>query len=375
MNIGIPKETSVEERRVALTPVGVYALVNEGHTVYVEKGAGDASGFNDQEFREVGAEVVFSAEEVFHRCQLIAKIQSPTEGEARLLSADKMVLSFLNLGMMRQPTIDMLVERQVTALGYEISEQPDGSLPILTAMSEIAGLLLPQIAGRFLESKHGGRGITLAGVAGIAPANVVILGAGAVGFNAARAFTALGAQVLILDKDIKKLREVDKTLNKQVSTSIVTPLLVERAVRFADVLIGAIFIHGKKTPHLVTEQMVKEMKTGSVILDVSIDQGGCIETSRPTTLSSPTYILHGVIHYCVPNIPASVSRTASHALNNSVLPWMLQIANMGIDAAIKEFRCLQRGAYFYRGQSTLKSVSDLFNLEYKDLEKEFATAK
>jgi len=368
MDIGIPKEISAEERRVALTPVGVYALSQRGHNVYVEKGAGDACGFSDQDFREVGAQMVFSSEELFHRAQLIAKIQPPIEVEGQFLEAEKIVFSFLNLGTTSKRSITLLMEKGITALGYELSEHPDGSLPILTAMSEIAGVVLPQIAGKLLETRQGGRGITLAGVAGIPPANVVILGAGGVGVNAARAFTQLGAQVMIMDRDVEKLRRVDQMMQKQISTSIVTPLLVERAVRFADVLIGAILIRGKKAPHLVTETMVKNMKPGSVIIDVSIDQGGCIETSRPTTLSSPTYVQHGVIHYCVPNIPASVARTASHALNNSVLPWVQQVAKLGLAAAVKKFRCLQTGMYLYNGHCTTKSLCDLFDLEYKNLE-------
>ncbi len=368
MDIGIPKEIAAEERRVALTPVGVYALTQKGHNVYVQKGAGEASGFSDQDFREVGAQIVFSGEEVFQRGQLITKIQPPTEEEGRYLDSEKIIFSFLNLGITTKAILSLLMKKGVTALGYELSEQPDGALPILTAMSEIAGVVLPQIAGKLLESREGGRGITLAGVAGIPPANVVILGAGAVGVNAARAFTQLGAQVMIMDRDVEKLRKIDQMMQKQISTSIVTPLLVERAVRFADVLIGAVLIRGKKAPHLVTEAMVKNMKPGSVIIDVSIDQGGCVETSRPTTLSSPTYVLHGVTHYCVPNIPASVARTASHALNNAVVPWVQQVARLGIENAVKKFTCLQTGIYLYQGQCASKSLSDLFDLPYKNLE-------
>ena len=369
MNIGIPKEVAIEERRIALTPVGVYALTNEGHAVYVENGAGVSCGFPDELFREVGAQVVYSRQEVFQRSELVAKIQLPTEEEARLLESGKIIFSFLTLGTIRKPVVEILTKLGVTALGYELAEQPDGTLPILTAMSEIAGLLLPQIAGRLLESDRGGRGILLAGVAGIPPANVVILGAGAVGFSAARSFSELGAQVLVLDKDINKLREVERLLTKRVSTSIVTPLLVERAVRFADVLVGAVLIRGKKTPHVVSEEMVKEMKPGSVIIDVAIDQGGCVETSRPTTLSFPNYVQDGVIHYCVPNIPSSVARTASHALNNSILPWVQQVARRGMDTTLKKYSCLQSGTYLYQGHSTLKSLSDLFGLEHREMKK------
>ncbi len=368
MNIGIPNEVSVEERRVALTPVGVYALTNEGHTIYVEKGAGESCGFSDQEFLEVGAQLVFSHEEVFLRSDLVVKVEPPTEAEVECLEPGNVLFSFLNMGITRKPIIDLLITKEVTALGYEYAEQPEGSLPILTAMSEIAGGLLPQIAGRFLESSCGGRGIALAGVAGIPPANVVILGAGTVGFTAASAFSALGAQVLVLDKNVDRLRQLDRQLGKQVSTSIVTPLLVERAVRFADVLVGAIHIQGSRTPHLVSKELVKEMKRGAVSIDVAIDQGGCIETSRPTTLSSPVFVETGVIHYCVPNITACVARTASHALNNSILPWVTQASRIGLEKALKKYYCLQKSAYIYQGKVTSKSIAELFEMDYTDLE-------
>jgi alanine dehydrogenase len=368
MNIGIPKESAVEERRIPITPAGIYALTREDHEVYVEKSAGEASGFSDQQLREVGAQIAFSREEVFHRADLIAKVQPPTEAESAFLGAGKILLSFVGLGVARKPIFTEMMQNGVTALGYEFSEQPDGTLPILTAMSEIAGLLLPQIAGQLLETNRGGRGITLAGVAGIPPANVVILGAGTVGLSAARAFSDMGAQVLIMDRDIGKLRTADRLLNKRVSTSIVTPLLVERATRFADVLVGAVLIHLQRTPHVVSESMVKEMKPGAVILDVSIDQGGCVATSRPTTLSSPTYVQHGVTHYCVPNIPASVARTASHALNNSILPWILQVARMGMDEALRKYPCLKKGTYLYHGRSTSKALSDLLDFEHTEID-------
>jgi len=368
MNIGIPNEVSVEERRIALTPVGVYALCNEGHTVYLEKGAGKSCGFADQEFLEVGAQLVFSPEEVFLRSALIVKVEPPIAREIEFLDANKMLFSFLNPGTMRKPIIELLRQKEVSAIGYEFSEQPDGSLPILTAMSEIVGGMLPQIAGRFLESQGAGRGVALQGAPGIPSANVVILGAGAVGFTAARAFSALGAQVLIMDKNIVRLREVDKLLNKQCSTSIVTPLLVERAARFADVLIGAAMDYGKKTPHLVTKELVREMKPGAVCIDVAIDQGGCFETSRPTTLSSPVFVEESVIHYCVPNIAASVARTASHALNNSILPWISRISQHGTEKALQKYTCLQNGAYLCKGKVTSKFIAELHELEHTDIQ-------
>ncbi len=352
MEIGIPNEISVEERRVALTPVGVYALTEDGNTVFVESGAGKRGGFSDDDFRGVGADVVFSKDEVFRRSELLLKVQAPTLDECELLEPGTTLFSFLGLGLKHQAIVSRFKQRNVTALAYEFAEQPDGSLPILTAISEIAGLLLPQIAGRLLESDYGGRGITLGGVSGIAPANIAILGAGVVGFHAARAFSAVGARVLVMDRDLEKLRELDRTLGKGVSTSMVTPLLVERAVRAADVLIGAALIHGRRTPHLVSESLIRDMKPGAVVMDVSIDQGGCIETSRPTTLSSPTFEKHGVIHYCVPNMTASVARTASHALNNAVLPWAIQVSRLGLDNAFEKFSCLRKGIYVRNGKIT-----------------------
>ncbi|MDZ7268188.1 MAG: alanine dehydrogenase [candidate division KSB1 bacterium] len=368
MNIGIPKETSIEERRVGLTPVGVFALVQEGHVVHVEKDAGKTCGFTDQEFQQVGAQIVFSGEEVFRRSQLIVKVQPPTEEECRYLEAGKVIFSLLGIGITRASVLRTLLQKKVAAIGYEFIEQPDGNLPVLTAMSEIAGNLLPQIAGRLLESEYGGRGITLAGVSGVTPATVVILGAGVVGFNAARAFSALGAQVLVMDKNLDKLRAADRLLDKRVATTVITPLLVERWARLADVLIGAVLIPGRRPPSLVTEEMVKKMKPGSVIIDVSIDQGGCVATSRPTTLSSPTFVQHGVIHYCVPNIPASVARTASHALNNAVLPWVLEVANDGLEAALRSLSPLRRGIYLYNGHSTQLGVSEMTKSDYTDME-------
>lgn len=368
MNIGIPNEVSADERRIALTPVGVYALTREGHRVYVEKGAGRSSGFSDEDFREVGAQLVFSEEEVFHRSQLIAKVQSLTEKECQYIDSDNIILSFLNLGISRKPILKSLIDQGATAIGLELIEKPDRTFPILTAMSEIAGLLLPQIAGRLLECDSGGRGIMLSGVSGIPGANVVILGAGTVGFYAARAFSELGAQVQVMDKAVNSLRRLNQLLVKRVSTSIVTPLLLERAVKFADVLIGAVMVHGYKTPHLVSEKMVKKMKEGSVIIDVSIDQGGCVETSRPTTLSSDTFVKYGVIHYCVPNIPSAVARTASHALNNSALPRILELARSGLKNGLRNNQALQNGTYIYQGTSTKRSITELFDFEYKPIE-------
>lgn len=369
MNIGIPKEISVEERRVSLTPVGVYALTNEGNTVFVEKGAGEKSGFSDEDYRRVGADIVYSPEEVFQRADVVTKVQLPTPEESAYLHKDKVLLSFLNLGISQKKSINILSKNEVTVLGLELIEQEKGFYPVLTAMSEIAGLLLPQIAGRLLECPSGGRGIMLSGVSGIPGANVVILGAGTVGTFGARAFSDLGAQVHVFDKDVNSLRRLNRSLVKRVSTSIVTPLLIERAIRFADVLVGAVMVHRERTPHIVTEEMVREMKKGSVIIDVSIDQGGCVATSRPTTLSFSTYKQHGVIHYCVPNMTAAVARTASHALNNSVCPWILEMGRQGIEASLDRYYCLRSGTFLRDGAATIQSMAELFGIEFREMKK------
>lgn len=274
MIIGIPMEVASEERRIALTPVGVYALTQKGHTVYIESHAGDASGFHNRDFKKVGGEILYSHEEIFRRAEIVVKVQPPTEEESLLLDQSNIVMSFLNLGLAQKPTLLQLQKNQIAAFGYELIRDRSHKRPILKAMSEIAGCLLPQIAGRLMESHRGGRGILLTSVAGIPPATVVILGAGVVGFHAARAFSQLGTNVLVLDKDVERLGKIDLYLGKKVITSVVTPYNVEKFVRIADVLIGAISLHGERTPHIVSEELVMEMRKGAAIIDVSVDEGG-----------------------------------------------------------------------------------------------------
>lgn len=367
MNVGIPREISADEKRIALTPVGVYALTQHGHRVYVESKAGQASGFHDHEFKEVGAEILFSHEEVLRRADLVAKVEAPSEEESRHLSGEQVLFAFLNPGVMQRTTLRNLQKNGATAFGYEYIEDADGKRPVLHAMSEIAGCLLPQIAGHFLECESGGRGILLSKIAGVPPATVVILGAGVVGFNAARAFTNIGASVIVLDTDVERLGEVDHYFNKRVVTSIVTPYNLERFSKIADVLIGAVLVREERAPHLITEEMVAQMRKGSVIIDVSIDQGGCIQTSRPTTLADPVFVKHGVIHYCVPNMTASVARTASKSLNNAVVSLIMQIAEKGVLDAVKGNLRLENGLYLYNGICTKASLSKLFDLEFRSL--------
>jgi len=367
MRFGIPKETLYEEKRVALAPAGVDALVRAGHTVYLESGAGEGSHFSDEEYRSTGAQIVYSHEEAFARPEVIVKVAPLSESEADLLQENQTLFSFLHLAVGKKKIIENLLYKKITAIGYELIEEEE-RLPVLHSMSEIAGQISIQVAERFLESfSQGGRGILLGGIPGVAPAAVVIIGAGVVGVSAARAALGRGAQVIVLDRDLNRLRKIDSGFNKKVTTVVANPYTISRGVKFADVLIGAVLIKGEKAPHIVTEEMVKEMKKGSVIVDVSIDQGGCIETSRITTQSNPVYTMHNVIHYCVPNMPAVVSRTASYGLTNASMRYIQEIAENGLSNTLNADHGLQKGVCTYNGYCCNESISNTFNVEYRRL--------
>jgi len=349
MDIGIPGERHEEESRVALTPSGVRQLVAAGHRVYVEEAAGERCHFLDSDYHEAGAIVVFDREEPFRRADLLVKVGAPAGPELEWLRHGQGLMGFLHLAAAPESEVAGLLERRVTAIGYEVIEDDDGRLPVLTSMSEMAGALAVHNAAALLQSRAGGRGVLLGGAPGIAPATIVILGAGTVGEAAARTALGCGAQVVMLDREVERLRRAQQTFEGRVTTLIADPANVERAVVFADAVIGAVLIHGRRSPVMVTRAMVSLMKSGSVVLDVSIDQGGCIETSRPTTLSDPTFVEEGVIHYCVPNMTAAVARTAAQVLNNAVLPFVLAIAEKGIDAALRTHPPLARGVYLHDG--------------------------
>lgn len=367
MRFGIPKETLYEEKRVALAPAGVDALVRAGHTVYIQSGAGEGSHFSDEEYRKTGAQIVYSAEEAFARGEVIVKVAPLSETESDMLQDNQTLFSFLHLAVGKRKIIDNLIRKKITAIGYELIEEEE-RLPVLHSMSEIAGQLAIQVAERQLESfSKGGRGILLGGITGVAPAAVVIIGAGVVGISAARAALGRGAQVIMIDKDLNRLRQVDINFKKRVTTVMANPYTITRGVKFADVLIGAVLIKGEKAPHIVTEEMVKQMKKGAVIVDVSIDQGGCIETSHITTLSDPVYVKHDVIHYCVPNMPAIVSRTASYGLNNASLGYIQEIAEHGLSNALLGDSGLAKGVCTYNGYCCNESIANSFNLEYRRL--------
>ncbi len=367
MRIGIPTETTHEEKRVGLAPAGVDALIRAGHTVYIQSGAGVGSHFSDEDYNKTGANIVYNAEEVFLRSEMVVKVAPLSEAESELLQENQTFFSFLHLAVGKKNIIESLLKKNVTAIGYELIET-DYGLPVLQSMSEIAGQLAIQASERFLESNsHGGRGVLLGGITGVAPAAVVILGAGVVGTTAAKAALGRGAQVIVLDKDLNRLRAIDNTFRQKVTTVVANPYTISRGVKFADVLIGAVLIKAIKAPNLVTEEMVKTMKKGAVIVDASIDQGGCIETSRITTISDPVYTLHDVIHYCVPNMPALVARTASYGLNNAALSYIQNIADNGVGNALIGDEGLARGVCSYSGYCSNEAIANTFDLEYRRL--------
>ncbi len=368
MRIGIPRESLYEEKRVSLTPAGVDALVRAGHTVYIETEAGFESHFSDEEYAKIGANIVYSAEEVFGRAEMIVKVAPLTFEEAKMLQENQIIFSFLHLAVAKKNIIEILLNKNVTAIGYELIEDEEGKLPVLHTMSEIAGQLAIQVAERQLESfSSGSRGILLGGITGVAPAAVVILGAGVAGISAARAALGRGAQVIVLDKDLNRLRQIDTQFRKKVTTVMANSYTISRGVKFADVLIGAVLIKGVKAPHLVSEEMVKQMKKGAVIVDVSIDQGGCVETSRITTLSDPVYQLHNIIHYCVPNMPAVVARTASYGLNNATIDYIMDIADNGLSNALIGDLGLAKGVCTHNNYCCNEPLANTFNIEYRRL--------
>ncbi len=352
MNFGVPKEVRDLENRVGLTPAGVHALVGAGHKVYVERGAGVGAGFSDENYRTVGADIVYSAEEAYGRADVVTKVTRLTSEEYGLLNPGQTILCFTHLAVASRDLVEALQSREVTLIAYEMIQSADGTLPVLQTSSEVAGRLAPIIAGELLSSTRGGRGILLSGVTGVPPGAIVILGAGVLGTNAARAFLGLGAQVTVLDRNPQKLQRIEDATAGRVTTLFSTRYNLQRVVEFADVLVGAVLSPGQRAPVLISREMVKRMRPRALIMDFSIDQGGCVETSRPTTHRDPTFVAEGVIHYCVPTILSRVARTASHALLNASLPFLFEIGQHGIDEAIRGNPALARGVNVWRGKLT-----------------------
>jgi len=333
MNIGIPKESRPFEYRVGLSPAGVDILTQNGHQVFVEHDAGVLTGFSDKEYENVGAKLVFSPEESFGRSDLVLKVARPIEQELNWLRPGTILAGFLHLASAQQDKIDTLLEKKITSIAYEQIQSPDGSLPVLRPFSQIGGAMVAQIAARLLQNNWGGKGILMGGVPGVPPAEVVILGAGVVGTSAAQMFLGMGAHVTVIDQNLSALQRIwDR--NPCIVTKLSTKRSIESSVLYADVVVGAVLNSGQRAPILITREMVRSMKPRSVIMDVSIDEGGCVETSRPTTHEHPVYIEENVLHYCVPNIPGAVARTATHAFVNSAMPYILEIANKGVEGAI-----------------------------------------
>ena len=366
MIIGIPKEIKDNEYRVSVTPGGAYQLIREGHQVLVERGAGAGSGFADDEYAEAGAELLSEAAEVWHKAEMIMKVKEPLPQEYGYLREGLILYTYLHLAADEELTRQLLM-RKVIGIAYETVELPDGSLPLLTPMSEVAGKMAVQIAAHYLEKMNGGRGKLLGGIPGVLPADVVIIGGGTVGTNAALVALGMGAAVLILDINADRLRYLTEVLHGNLKTLISTPRNIAEAVRRADVVIGAVLVKGAKAPRLVTREMVTQMKPGSVIVDVAVDQGGCVETTHPTSHSQPTFLVNGVVHYCVPNIPGAVPRTSTYGLSNATLPYALELANKGFLKTVREDMALAKGVNTYKGCITYQAVAGAFGMEYRPL--------
>jgi len=367
MVIGIPKEIKDGEQRVATSPAGVRAFRDQGHTVVLQAGAGGGSRIPDREFRNAGARIIRSAADVFARSELILKVKEPLPPECPFLQPGQILLTYLHLASSRE-LVRVLLDSGVTAIGYETVQTDDGALPLLVPMSEVAGKMSVQIGARLLEAECGGRGTLLGGVPGVPPAEVVIVGCGVVGMNAAKVAIGMGAHVTILDINHDRLKYLDDVLGGRIITVYANAYSVERAAKYADLLIGAVLVPGARAPKVVTRQMVKQMKSGAVIVDVAVDQGGCVETTRPTSHSDPTYVQYGVVHYGVPNIPAAVPRTSTYALTNATLPWALELANRGLAGALKAHPALARGVNVARGKLVHPAVASAFRMRATPLD-------
>jgi alanine dehydrogenase len=363
MIVGVLKEIKEGENRVALTPAGVHALVLDGSTVLVEKGAGSGSGLADEEYAREGAQIV-DASEIYGTAELLVKVKEPLEEEWSRFRTGQVLFTYLHLASSEKLTRNLL-QAGITAVGYETVQDKAGRLPLLVPMSEVAGRMSIQVAMRFLETDYGGRGILLSGVPGVPPSEVVILGGGIVGVNAAKIAAGLGAHVTMLDIDHDRLKYIDDVMHGFVTTVYSNSYAVRRAVTFADVLVGAVLVTGARAPLLVTREMVSGMKAGSVIVDVSVDQGGCVETTHVTSHAEPVFKVNDVIHYGVPNIPAAVPRTSTYALTNATLPYVREIAAKGIKKAARENTSLAGGINVARGVLTYAAVAEAFGMEWK----------
>jgi alanine dehydrogenase len=366
MIIGVPKEIKDHEYRVSLTPDGVRTLRQAGHAVLIEPEAGHGSGFEDEEYRQAGGQIATSREQLFQESDLIVKVKEPLPVEYRFFRPKLTVFTYLHLAASAQLT-KALMESGTTGIAYETIETPSGSLPILEPMSEIAGKMAVQIGAHYLERAHGGRGILLGGLPGVDPGLVVILGAGVVGSAATRIAVGMGARVTVINLDVERLRELDERYQGRITTLPSHQTVIDRVLPEADLVVGAVMVRGAKAPKLVPRKLVSRMRPGSVIVDVAVDQGGCFETTRPTSHSDPVYEVDGVLHYCVANMPGIVPRTSTLALTNATLPYIVRIASMGVEAAIRENPGLAKGVNVMHGRVTCEAVAAAHHLPFARL--------
>jgi alanine dehydrogenase len=367
MKIGLPKEIKDNEYRVGLTPAGVNALVNAGHSVFVQKTAGEGSGFADDQYVRAGGEMLETADEVWAEGDMIVKVKEPIAPEYPRMRENQLLFTYLHLAPELELTKQMM-ERKVTGVAYETITDKQGRLPLLTPMSEVAGRMSVQVGATFLEKMNGGRGILLGGVPGVPAANVVIIGGGIVGTEAAKMAVGLGAKVTIIDRNLDRLRQLDDIFLSKVQTLASSHFAISEAISHADLVIGAVLVVGAAAPKLVTRDMLHLIPHGAVLVDVAVDQGGCFETTHATTHSNPTYYEEGVLHYCVANMPGAVPRTSTFALTNATLPYALDLANKGFEKAIKDDVGLREGVNTYAGKLTYEAVATSQNLEYTSLD-------
>ncbi len=364
MKIGVPQEIKVHEYRVGLVPAGVRELVNAGHSVVVQSGAGTGIGFGDTDYKAAGASIASTAADVFASADLIVKVKEPQLAECKMLKPGQVLFTYLHLAADKAQA-QALIDSGATAIAYETVTASDGSLPLLTPMSEVAGRMSVQVGATSLQKANGGFGVLLGGVPGVPPAKVVVLGGGVSGTHAAEMAVGLGADVTVVDRSVKRLRELSALYGNRLKTAYSTAHTIEELVRDADLVIGAVLIAGAAAPKLVTRAMVKSMKSGAVLVDIAIDQGGCFETSRPTTHAEPTYIVDGVIHYCVTNMPGAVPRTSTFALTNATLPYVRSLADLGWRAALVRDIGLARGLNVHAGQITHEAVAKALEFNFQ----------
>jgi alanine dehydrogenase len=366
MIIGVPREIKPNENRVALTPGGAELLIANKHTVIIEKDAGVGSGFSDEMYIRVGAKIIPTAAEVYGQSDMIMKVKEPIAPEYGLIKENQVLFTYFHFAASRELT-EAMVKAKAICIAYETVMKPDNSLPLLIPMSEVAGRMAPQEGAKYLERTMGGRGVLLGGVPGTEPANVLVLGGGIVGTNAAKIAAGFGARVTIMDNNLYRLRYLDDVMAKNVMTVMSTPDNIRRHAQQADLVIGAVLIAGAKAPHLITKDMLSTMKHGAVVVDVSVDQGGCIETCKPTTHENPTYVVDGILHYCVANMPGAVPYTSTVALTNATLPYAIQLANKGWEKACSDNRELYYGVNTVSGTIVYQAVAEAFDMPYSEL--------